>query len=327
MRSLAHVLAFCLFIGTALAQKPALELSEPGWDFGRRIQGAVDARVITVKNTSTRTIKAKVTKTCGCMEVREKKLEIAPGASAELHLGLDTKRGEGAIKKFVLLETDDPNQRLYSLPMTGFIETVWNLDRKDINLDNFQRKDGVITSFEINIRKGHDTKITGMKSHTGSFAMTTVPLETKDGSRRYRVDLSLAGKIETGYFEDVILVMADDKDIPQRMIRIAGKVMTSTTVTPNSLAFGLLKPGTPKTLTLKVTSTHGNQMQVLGVDCEHAMISTSFREVEKGKVWEVKVTANPEAGTRDLRGILRIRIEEPGQVIQKVNFYGRILLP
>lgn len=328
MRSLITSLALALLSGLVMAQKPALEFSDPGWDFGRRIQGAVDSKTIEITNNSQRTVKIKISKTCGCIETKARQMTIEAGDTADLYIGLDTKRGEGEIKKFVLLETDDPAQRLYNLPMTGFIETVWNLSSTDINLDKLRRKPGTIASFEISFREGAKTKITMIMSHAGRFDAKQVPIEKgKDGRRRIRVDLALVKGAETGHFEDVILVGSDDKDIPQRMVRLSGQLLTSTTVTPNQLAFGLLKPDVDKSLTLKVVKSDGDGMRVVEVVCENPHIKTEVKEVTKGKVWEVKVTARPKAGQRDLRGTLRIRIDEPGEIVHKVNFYGRVLLP
>ncbi|MEZ6195645.1 MAG: DUF1573 domain-containing protein [Planctomycetota bacterium] len=324
---LAALVAATLAVPGLAQGKPSLELSSPGWDFGERLQGEVEHKAITIKNVGRRKITAKVTKTCGCIGTTQRTLEIEPGTSVDLQLELDTKRGEGEIKKFVLLETDDPVQRLYSLPMTGVIHQIWSISTYSITLDRIHRGPDVVGHFDIRVRKGHDVKITGILSSTNLIATEMKELPQEDGSKLYRVELRLEDKIETGYFEDVIVVTSDDKDFPQRAARVSGEILTSTTVSPDSLAFGLLKPGVKKTMKLTVSKPSGDGLRIVEVTCEDDFISTAFHEKEKGRVWEIEVTIDPKEGQKDVRGTIRINYSEPGQVITKVNYYGRVLLP
>ncbi|MEE9393882.1 MAG: DUF1573 domain-containing protein [Planctomycetota bacterium] len=327
MRILPALLLLTL-CATAAAQNPVLELSESGWDFGERIQGEFDQKVITISNTGQETLVIKkVEVTCGCISVDMPIKVIAVGESADLTLKLDTRRGEGEIKKFVILHSNDPKGSKLKMPMTGTIQTIWNISTHIINLGEVKNGAPFKTSFKVTVRKGYKIKLLNILTNSGFLLTEPKRFKNEDGSYGWDVTVTLSDKIQTGYFEDLIAVQTDDKVIPQRAMRAVGTILSSTKMSPKKLNFGVLIPGKKKTLTVRLEKEQGTGLEVVETNCSDKMISTEIIVIEEGKIYEVKVTVNPAADQRELRGRLHITVEEPGGVVLNVDFYGRILLP
>ena len=322
------MLVLVLMASATFAQSPEITVSEKGWDFGTRLQGEMDKKVITIANNGDEILVIKkVEVTCGCISTVLNDKVVPVGDNVTLTLKLDTRRGEGEIKKFVILHSNDPKQPRLQMPMTGTINTIWNVSTQILNLGAVKNGAPFETSFTINVRKGHKVKIVNIMTNSGFLVTEPKRFENEDGSYGWKIKVTLSDKIQTGYFEDIILVQTDDKVIPQRGMRAVGEILSSTKMTPKKLNFGVLVPGRKKTLTIRLEKEQGIGLEVLETNCKDKSISTEIVEVEKGKIYEVKVTVDPKAGERELRGRLHITVEEPGGVVLNVDYYGRILLP
>ena len=146
------VLALLLCAASGLAQAPRIQFSETAWDFGTRDQGSPgETKIVKVENVGVRELRiTELDVTCGCVQPHfrghkpkyfkgAQKLDIAlaPGASIDLILDLHTERGEGEIKKFVTVKSNDPTQRVVNLPMTGTLKPRWWIASKRKELTGF----------------------------------------------------------------------------------------------------------------------------------------------------------------------------------------------
>lgn len=328
LRCLLALAALPLLTSLACGQGGPLVLSQPDWNFGEHLQGGTDSHVITIYNQSDRPVRiTKVTVTCGCVTAKVSKNLVDPDDTIQLELKLDSRRGQGVIEKMVIIETDAAQQRKIELPVRGVIHTVWDLSTQSLQFGEVKAGTAATASFRIAIRKGHDVEVVKVLSNTGFLKHELKPFLDDDGTHGFVVELKLSDRVETGYFEDIILVQTNDEAVPQRGLRVFGEILPATDVSPRHLNFGVLIPGEKKTLKVRLEKSSGGAMRVVQATSTEPMISTEVTEVEPGRVWEIEVTVDPDPDRRELRGVLAIMLDEPGSVTVNVDFAGRILLP
>lgn len=96
-----------VFFTSSFAEK-ALEAST--WDFGKIKHGEVVKHVFQITNTSRDELNIKDSNTsCGCTVSEIKKKKLFKGESADLEVKFDSKGYGGAVKQFVYVNTDDPD--------------------------------------------------------------------------------------------------------------------------------------------------------------------------------------------------------------------------
>jgi len=118
-------LCFTLFTGFAFAQfesEPKAVIRPMQYDFGNIIQDSVVTTNFVITNEGSNLLKInKVWASCGCTAVMPAKNELQPGESTYIKVTFDSKGKTGKQKKFVYVETNDPNNSTIKLALTGNI--------------------------------------------------------------------------------------------------------------------------------------------------------------------------------------------------------------
>ncbi len=319
-----------LFVSSvpSYAQKAGLKFSEPGWDFGKREQTDTVSKVIQVTNTGARTVHVKkIELTCGCIEAKLDKMTIGPGESVKLNLRLVATRGEGAIKRFVIIHSDDPFAREVKLPMTGFIRPIWTLDVKGRLLDFGEVKNGASTTKRVTltVRPEYKIDIVDVIAQTsgGDVSVKRTPFKNERGYGWY-LDITLSGQLPTGDFEGITRVETDFSAFRFRGFRLVARIITTTEVSPKVLRPGVLKPGTTWTGEILVTKKLGAGMRVASAFCKDPRVKLDVETIEEGKRYRIKVALTPGPKDTELRGTIAILVDEPGSQNFEVKFRARV---
>lgn len=106
-----------------ISAQPVIEFSRQVWDFGTITEGAIVSHVFLVKNVGKEILKIDdVSTTCGCTAALLDKEVIKPGEKTELKVIFDSQRRKGRVEKYVEIESNDPNNHIINLIVTGYIE-------------------------------------------------------------------------------------------------------------------------------------------------------------------------------------------------------------
>ncbi len=311
-------------------QRPALVVEDGGWDFGRVDHSVELEKTLVLRNRTRRPIIIKeVTQTCGCIQASIDHKEIAGGASAKLVLKLIAARGEGEIKKHVIIRSNDPFQPELKLPMTGHIDPVWwpDLDGHLIDFGKVKNGDTVTKTFRVRVREGFELNKVEALVHPagGCLSLERTEVKDEDGRRAWDFKLTLGGRMETGSFDGMIRIDTDFAPRPFRGYRIIAEIVSSTEVTPASLNLGRLERGKTWTGRIEVLKTLGDGLTIPSAHCEDPRVKLEKVEVEKGKRFEIKVRIDPGAEAEVLRGEIILVLEEPGQRVVKIPYRGRVI--
>lgn len=122
-----------LLAGVALAA-PAVNVPQPGHDFGTIYQGETVRHVFVFTNQGDAPLNVeKVTSSCGCTAALASAKVLAPGASGEIQASFDSTRFRGAVSKTVYLYTNDPVQPMVQMQLKGTVRAEVSIDPQLVN--------------------------------------------------------------------------------------------------------------------------------------------------------------------------------------------------
>jgi hypothetical protein len=305
---------------------PRLQPSAPGWNFGTVNQGDEKDYEITITNTGDAPLEVtKVEVTCGCIIAAMEKKALEPAESVALQLHLDARRGgHGQIKKEVILHSNDARNPTVSMHMEGVIKPVWWLPEININLGSMTNGVAQERKIRVYVQEGFDVKLLKVTTNPMEFAVGEINPFKDDTGRGHEIAIKMPLKIESGYFEALVLFESDFKPIPQLACRLFGEFVGAIKISPPQLAFGIMKPGEAKTMKVTVTKTEGTGMSVVRAESKDPAITSKILEREPGKCVEVELTYTAPAAAASFKGQVFITVDEPGHRGHAVEFYGRV---
>ncbi len=110
MKNAALVVAMCLLIAATVHAAPQIHVDEPIHDFGEIQEGFAVAHVFTIENRGDELLEIhRVAASCGCTTTALATNRLAPGASVDLELLLDTTGFGGLISKSITIYCNDPD--------------------------------------------------------------------------------------------------------------------------------------------------------------------------------------------------------------------------
>ena len=108
-RVLLAVIVSCLAIGSAAHGSPKIHVEEPIYDFGSILEGFAVMHVFTIQNTGDEVLTIeRVAASCGCTTTALATDRLAPGASVDLEVLIDTAGFGGRISKSIYIYCNDP---------------------------------------------------------------------------------------------------------------------------------------------------------------------------------------------------------------------------
>ena len=125
---LIAVVVSCLAIAAAVSAAPEVYVEQPIYDFGSIQEGFAVTHVFLIQNTGDETLVIeRVIASCGCTTTELAADRLAPGASVELEVFVDTAGFGGRIAKTITIYSNDPeyadspnsDRPRYTLRVTG----------------------------------------------------------------------------------------------------------------------------------------------------------------------------------------------------------------
>lgn len=219
--------------GAGCEENPKLEISEKSWDFGDIKQGDVLAHVFTFRNAGgSPLVISSVRASCGCTAALLSKETIPPGEKGTLKVTFNSRGYSGQVRKFIFLETNDPEKSKFQIFIEADIEVP---PRPRIALEKYSDDIGLVLGDE-EIR--HAFKVKNIGERDLSFSClhrkagflvngkkNPFPVTVSPG-REVEVVFDLGQAEKTGVFRDNILIKSNDPMRPNISLFLSGYVVT-----------------------------------------------------------------------------------------------------
>ena len=117
------ILVLTLCLNAVVMGAPKIECTDPVWDFGKVMEGEKQIHDFKIKNTGDEVLEIKrVRGSCGCTAAKPSTNSLKPGEEAEINVNFNTSGRSGKQTKYVYVYTNDADQNMFKLTVTGEIQ-------------------------------------------------------------------------------------------------------------------------------------------------------------------------------------------------------------
>lgn len=217
------LLLLALAAAGSAAAAPRLQIDQTTFDFGTIYQEDRVDHDFTLCNTGDAPLEiTKVTSSCGCTAALPPRGEIAPGASAPLHITFRSGRMKGTISKTVTVESNDPAQPKLALTITGTVKQEVEVTPHSVLFGNLALGKTVTRTVTIRPVDVKEFRILEVRSdHKAVHVDKPEPLKDKQGGYRLTIHFGPFSQPERVY--RAIIVRTDLKHVSDLRITVYGR--------------------------------------------------------------------------------------------------------
>jgi hypothetical protein len=304
-------------------KQPKIRFDQPDYDFGEVEAGVEVEHTFTFENAGNDLLSIKeVLTSCGCTGVLVTEEGVPPGGTGEITATFHSKGFQGAVKKGLSVESNDPENRLVRLTISGNVVTEVAVVPRYLDWGTLQPGD-LPGPKKLNIRflRGRGLRLEKIHSESPSVVLTKKS-EDENGAV-YAV--ALAEGLPTGRFTGRITLRSNSEKVPEVHVPFQGQVEGNARVIPHILSLGRIKPGKVLTRNLNVSKTGEQGFTVQQVKATTEAIVTEICEEKEGERYRIRVTYTPgsEAQGRIAERIT-ILLNDGKQAFLEVPLYGTV---
>lgn len=213
-------------------------------DFGTVAVAAKTEFRFPIHNTFTSEMHiAGVRASCGCTTPVVESEYIPPGGSGSIlaRFNTDTFRGKRGATLTVVI--DKPFYSEVRLRVDGYIRQDMVFHPGSIDFGKLNQGDAASKSAKIMYAGRSDWQIVDVRSNQSWLQPELKQISHDGGRAEYELMVTVREDAPTGFFQDEITVITNDRQMPRVPLVVSGQVDSALTIAPQSIALGSLKPG------------------------------------------------------------------------------------
>lgn len=248
--------------------------------------------------------------------------DVPPGGVGEIKTTFKTKGYQGPVKKTITVETNDPENKMVRLTLSGNVVSDVTVEPRYLNFGSVTRNaPPKPVPLTIALLPGKDLRITEVRSESESLVLSKES-EDKDKNRTTYL-VSLAERLPVGRLTGRIVVKTTSKTLPEVQVPFHASVLGDVRVTPQLLALGMVRPGEKITRDLILTGTGGSSFSVEKIVPTVPNLSTSIVAEKEGERVRIVVTYDPGSRTEGrVSERLTLFVKSGAEEIIEVPVYG-----
>ena len=304
-------------------KQPKIRFDRPDYDFGEVEAGDEVEHTFAFENTGDDLLSIKeVLTSCGCTGALVTEEEVPPGGTGEITATFHTKGIQGAVKKGLSVESNDPENRLVRLTIGGNVVAEVAVEPRYLDWGTLQPGDSPQPKkLKIRFLKGRGLRLEKIQSESPSVVLT----KKSEDENRAVYAVALAEDLPSGRFTGRITIRSNSERVPEVHVPFQGQVQGNARVIHHILSLGRITPGKVLTHHLKVSKTGKQGFTVQQVKATTEAIATEIREEKEGERYRIRVTYTPgsEAQGRIAERIT-ILLNDGKQTFLEVPLYGTV---
>ncbi|MDA7980930.1 MAG: DUF1573 domain-containing protein [Pirellulales bacterium] len=262
------ILVFAALTQSAVGQEWARKMfSTTHHDFGTVARGAKSEFRFQFKNLYKEDIHvASIRSSCGCTTPKILTNTLKTHDTGEILAVFNTQAFLGSRTAVLTLVIDKPYYAEVQLNIKGYIRGDVVLNPGGVQFGALDQ--GEIKEKTINLEYAgrNDWQIVDVR--TANPHLQAELNETRRGGGRvgYQLKVRLAEDAPTGYLQDQLVVVTNDRNLSRFPIPVEGKVESAVSVSPSPLFVGVVQPG--QEVTKKLVVRAKKPFRVLSVTCD-----------------------------------------------------------
>jgi Protein of unknown function (DUF1573) len=226
---------------------------------------------------------ARVNASCGCTTPIVDTPSIPPGGSGSITARFNTGTFKGKKGATLTVVIDKPFYSEVRLRVDGYIRQDMVFHPGSIDFGKVNQGDVAVKSSKILYAGRSDWHIDDVRSNQSWLLPELKQISRNGGQATYELSVTLKENAPTGFFQDEIVVLTNDRQMPRVPFVISGTVESALSISPQSIAFGGVKPG--ESLTKRLVVRGASPFTIASITCEG---------------WDVKFEPTTEAKTTHL---------------------------
>ena len=242
--SIALTLIF-LISSTALGQEWARKMfRETEHDFGTVARGAKVEHEFVLSNIFLEDVHiASVRTSCSCTTPRIKNAWLKTYEKGAIVATYNTRAFRGRKGATITVTFDKPYYAQVQLHVKGYIRSDVVFDSSSVQLGDVDQGSAVAKKTGLTYAGRSDWRVVGVRSANPHISGKVVETGRGYGRVTYDVLVNLDESAPTGYINDQLMLVTNDRRMTQIPLRIEGRVTSAVTVSPSSLFMGVVEPG------------------------------------------------------------------------------------
>lgn len=236
-------------------------------DFGTVAVAAKTEFRFPIHNNLSKTIHIRTVRaSCGCTTPIVENNYIGPNQTGEIlaRYNTDTFRGKRGATLTVVI--DQPFYTEVRLRVDGYIRSDMVFHPGAIEFGQVEQGSGVSKSTKILYAGRSDWQVVDVQSNRPWLMPSLEEVTRSNGRVDYELTVTVGEDAPTGFFQDELVVMTNDRTMPKVPLRVSGQVESSLRVSPQAIALGSVKPG--ETVTQKMILVGQEPFQIASIQAD-----------------------------------------------------------
>ncbi len=187
---------------------------------------------------------------CGCTTPIVETQYINPGQTGSIRARFNTDTFRGKRGATLTVVIDQPFYSEVRLRVDGYIRSDMVFHPGAVEFGKLDQGEAVTKSAKVYYAGRDDWEIVDVQSNRPWLMPAVTQINRGRGQASYEIKVSVREDAPTGFFQDEIVVLTNDRTMPRVPLRISGQVDSALTISPRAIALGSLKPG--QTVTQKM---------------------------------------------------------------------------
>ncbi len=269
---------------------------ESSHEFGTVARAAKSEYVFEMQNIYKETIHiAGVRASCGCATPKILKPTLETWEKGGILVEFNTRSFLGQRKATITVTIDKPYYAEVQLMITGFIRGDVVFDPGTINFESVDSGESATQTVSVSYAGRSDWKIVDVRSANQNLVVEPIEKQRLSGRVGYELRVQLKPDAPPGYFNDQMILITNDQQQRQIPLRVEGNVLSPLTVSPASLALGVIEPG--QSVSRKIVVQSKKPFRITRVVCPDGCFE--FQPSDEAKALHlipVKFTAGQDDG-------------------------------
>ncbi len=266
-------------------------------EFGTVARGAQAEYVFVLQNIYKEDVHISgVRSSCGCTTPTIENASLKTWETGGIRAKFNSRSFLGQKSATITVTIDQPFPAEVQLTVSGYIRSDVVLQPGAVDVGELDAGVPAEQTIDISYAGRNDWQIRGIEVPHDYFRVSLRETRRGQGRVDYQMNVRLTENAPVGYLQDQFFIVTNDQRMERIPVVISGRVLPSVTVSPSSLALGVLQPG--QQVTRKILVRSKRPFQVTDVDCgSDCLTFESPQGAAKLHVIPVTFTAGDEPGT------------------------------
>lgn len=264
-------------------------------DFGTVAVASKTEFAFPIYNTTGRDMHIQTVRaSCGCTTPILSSNYIPAGAQGTLLARFNTPTFRGKKGATLTVVIDQPFYSEVRLKVDGYIRSDMVFHPGAVEMGSINQGEARTGTTKLFYAGRSDWQVVDMRANQSWLVPTFKQIERGASNATYELNVQVREDAPEGFFQDEVIIQTNDRSMPRVPLRISGTVVTSLNISPQSIAFGTVKP--EQEIIQRLVITGRTPFAIESIQCEGWNVGFENAGTEK-KIHVISIKMSPKDAT------------------------------